>query len=73
MAKKKHKCICDDCEAECEIIVSGPLRLSPEICPFCGSPINVYEDRPLLKNFEDYDEFDDLKYFSDEDDDLDDE
>lgn len=70
MKKKKHKCICHDCEVECEILTFHAGRKAPELCPFCGSSIDLYEDRPLLKNFEDYDEFDDIKYFSDEDDDL---
>lgn len=73
MGKRKNKCICHDCETEFQISVIGAIKSEPEICPFCGSSIDVYEDHPLLKNFEEYDEFDDIKYFSDEDDDIDDE
>lgn len=69
MSKKPKKCICHECEVEFDIIITGTngKKLVPEICPFCGDVADVRDDRPFLKDFDEYDEFDDDGYYTDDD------
>lgn len=71
MAKKKHKCICHECEVEFDLTVVGEdatekSKLVPEICPFCGDVCDLRDERPFLKDFDEYDGFDDDEYYSDD-------
>ena len=74
MAKKTKSCICHECEVEFDIVVTSIIggKLVPEICPFCGDSVDIKDVRPLLKDFDEYDEFNDDQYYSDDEDDLDD-
>lgn len=69
MAPRPKKFVCCECEAEFSLTYRG--KAVPEICPFCGEDIDCLEDLPLLKDFDEYDEFDDVTYYSDDDDDCD--
>lgn len=78
MAKKKKKsCVCHECEVTFDITITGTLsgneafKLLPQICPFCGDSVDAEEPTPFLKDFDEYDDFDDDKYYTD-DDELDD-
>jgi len=71
MKKKKKEYICHDCEAEFSLEFKG--KKTPQMCPFCGDVISASDDRPLLKDFDDYDEFDDDEYYTEDDDFFDDE
>ncbi|MFN4975335.1 MAG: hypothetical protein ACK5GV_08830 [Bacteroidota bacterium] len=84
MFKKKaaKKYTCTECDSIIEIkILSNESEEHNKIqfCPFCGDYLDdeseprKHEDRPLLKDFDDYDEFDDEKYYDDYEEDLDDE
>lgn len=67
MAKKKHKCICHECEVEFDLTIVGEkTKLVPEICPFCGDVCDLRDERPFLKNFDEYDDFNDEEYYSDD-------
>ena len=68
MKAKPHNCICHECDIELTIKVTSKIgqKLVPEICPFCGDSLDVKDDRPLLKDFDEYDEFDDEKYYEDD-------
>lgn len=71
MAKSKSiKCVCHECEIDFQIKVTSHVgqNQSPQICPFCGDSIDVNDDRPLLRNFDEYDDFDEDEYYKDEDD-----
>lgn len=71
---KTHKCCCTECEVYFTLIIDksySDKNSLPEICPFCGETIKL-DSGPLLKNFDDYDEFDDDKYYDDYEDDIDD-
>jgi hypothetical protein len=72
--KAKKSCTCHECEVEFDIVITSTPggRHTPQICPFCGDGVTLKEERPLLKNFDEYDEFDDDEYYT-EDDDFDDE
>lgn len=74
MGKKKRSCTCHECEIEFDIVIVGEKgkKAIPEICPFCGDSVDLHEDRPFLKDFDEYDEFDDDKYYTEDDDELDD-
>jgi transcription elongation factor Elf1 len=69
--KKSIKSICHECEVEFTVkidsFLSGKKKLSVQICPFCGDVADTIEDRPLLKDFDDYDKFNDDEYFVDDD------
>jgi hypothetical protein len=69
MGKKKHKCVCHECQVDFDLTIVGDnTRLVPDICPFCGDCVDFRDERPILKDFDDYDKFDDAEYLSDEDD-----
>lgn len=71
MAKNKpHKCVCHECEIDFNITVTSQVGRNqpPQICPFCGDSIDLNDDRPLLRDFDEYDEFDEEEYYNDEDD-----
>lgn len=71
MKKKKKSYTCHECEINFSLEFKG--KKTPQLCPFCGDSISVEDDRPLLKDFDDYDTFDDDEYFIyDEDDVVDD-
>lgn len=75
MGKKKKSCTCHECEVVFDVVIktAEKTNLIPEICPFCGDAVDLHEDRPFLKDFDEYDEFDDDKYYTDDDeDDVDD-
>ncbi|CAB4141243.1 hypothetical protein UFOVP410_82 [uncultured Caudovirales phage] len=69
MKKKPHNCICHECDIEFTIKITGKIgqKLVPEICPFCGDSLDVREERPLLKDFDDYDSFDEDEYYDEPD------
>jgi hypothetical protein len=73
--KAKKSCVCHECEVEFDIVItSSPAgRHTPQICPFCGDSVDIKDDRPFLKDFDEYDEFDDDGYYTEDEDDLDDE
>ena len=73
MKKKNKKYICHECETQFTLTVTSSVnkKVSPEICPFCGDIVDLVEERPLLKNFDEYDELDDASYYIEEDDDYD--
>lgn len=75
MGKKKTSCTCHECELSFEIKITSSQgsRPHPQICPFCGDSVDALDERPFLKNFDEYDEFDDDEYYSDSDDEIDDE
>lgn len=67
MSKKKHKCVCHECQIEFDIvIVTVNTRSVPEICPFCGDCADIRDERPFLKDFDEYDKFDDDEYYADD-------
>jgi hypothetical protein len=68
MKKKPQNCICHECEVEFTIKITSKIgqKFIPEICPFCGDSLDVREERPLLKNFDDYDEFDEERYYEED-------
>lgn len=78
MGKKFKNCTCHECEVVLEIKVSSTSggesgqKFLPQICPFCGDSLDIQTEAPLLKDFDDYDDFNDDKYYSD-DDEIDDE
>jgi hypothetical protein len=57
---------CDNCVTE--FTVSGPKRAVIAFCPFCGEDISRPDDRPLLNSFDDLDEFNEVDYYNQEDD-----
>ncbi len=65
MRQKKKSFVCNDCEAEFQLYFKG--KKTPQICPFCGESVNLVDERPFLKDFDEYDEFDDAEYFSEDD------
>lgn len=70
---KTHKCCCTECEIYFTLAIDksySDKNILPEICPFCGETIKL-DSGPLLKNFDEYDEFDEDKYYDDYEDDLD--
>lgn len=69
MSKKSKKCVCHECEIEFDIVVVSEKgkKAMPEICPFCGDIVDLRDDRPFLKNFDEYDEFNEDEYYSDDD------
>jgi hypothetical protein len=75
MGKKKKSCTCYECEITFDVTITSSLngestsKLEPQLCPFCGDSVDLDEPRPFLKDFDEYDEFDDDKYYSDEDED----
>ena len=75
MKKKKKSCECHECEVTFDITITSleGSKLIPQICPFCGDAVDVKDNRPFLKDFDEYDEFDDDKYYAYDEDDLDDE
>ena len=70
MASKKKKVAieCDQCQTSAKIEFSKKGS-SVQCCPFCGEEVDIIqpEDRPLLNNFDDLDEFDESEYYGDED------
>lgn len=78
--KRAKKYICSECDSIVEIkIISNDSDEHTKIqfCPFCADYLDEdsnkkHEAGPLLKDFDDYDEFDDDKYYSDDLDDSDD-
>lgn len=70
MKKKKKSFVCNDCEAEFQLYFTG--KKTPQICPFCGELVNFVDERPFLKDFDEYDNFDDMEYYSEDDDCVDD-
>jgi hypothetical protein len=78
MAKKKNKCVCHECEIYFDVVVTGSLtstgatRMLPQLCPFCGDSIQLEDERPFLKDFDEYDDFDDDKYYTEDEDEIDD-
>lgn len=70
---KKHKCYCAECDTQFTLAIDksySDRNALPEICPFCGETIKL-DSGPLLKNFDEYDDFDDDKYYDDFEEDLD--
>lgn len=67
MKKIKKELECYECELKFTLQFKG--KKSPQCCPFCGEGIHVVDTAPFLKDFDEYDDFDDAKYF--EEDDLD--
>ena len=69
MSKKTKKCTCHECEVEFDVVIktADKTKLIPEICPFCGDIVSINESTPFLKNFDEYDDFDDDKYYTDDD------
>jgi predicted RNA-binding Zn-ribbon protein involved in translation (DUF1610 family) len=65
--KKKSKIECDHCGGVC-IIEIKTKKLSIQCCPFCGEAVQVRDDdnRPLLNNFDDLDNFDERNYYADD-------
>lgn len=74
MGKKKKTCVCHECDVEFDVVIKTAEKsnLLPDICPFCGDIIDLREERPFLKDFDEYDDFDDDKYYTDDEDDVDD-
>lgn len=74
MGKKKRACTCHECEVVFDVVIktAEKTNLVPEICPFCGDAVDLTEERPLLKDFDQYDEFDDDKYYREDDDEIED-
>lgn len=74
MAKKKHKCICHECQVEFDLTITNEVnsKLVPDICPFCGDVVDLRDERPFLKDFDDYDDFNDDEYYVDDEDEIDD-
>lgn len=78
--KSGKKYTCAECCNSIEIkIISmeSDEYTKVQFCPFCSDYLedfseNKKEEAPLLKDFEDYDEFDDEKYYDDYEDEVDD-
>jgi hypothetical protein len=66
MGKKTTKCVCHECDVEFDIVVVGEngKKLVPDICPFCGDVCDLRDERPFLKDFQEYDDFDFDKYYN---------
>jgi hypothetical protein len=77
--KAAKKYICTECDSSIEIKVitnESEEHNKIQFCPFCGDYLDdeASEKRdsgPLLKDFDDYDEFDEDKYYDDYEDDVD--
>lgn len=69
MKKKRKDCTCHECEISFTVTFIG--RKTLQLCPFCGDAIDVHDDRPLLKDFDEYDEFDEEKYYAYDEEDFD--
>lgn len=69
MKKKKKQLVCHECELEFELVFK--TKKVPQICPFCGDSIDCVDALPLLKDFDQYDDFEDDKYFDDDFEDYD--
>lgn len=70
---KNKKYICEECEVVFSIKITSHLsdvstKKIVEICPFCGDVVVSHNSEPLLKSFDDYDNFQDDYYIDDEDD-----
>lgn len=81
MFKKKpsKKYTCTECDSVIEIKVisnDSDEHNKVQFCPFCADYLDdetenkKHEEGPLLKDFDDYDEFDDEKYYDDYEDGL---
>jgi ssDNA-binding Zn-finger/Zn-ribbon topoisomerase 1 len=69
---KNKKYVCEECEVVFTIKIVEHLGSSSdkkivEICPFCGDVADTWNTTPLLKDFDDYDNFEDDYYTDDED------
>lgn len=67
MAKKKD-IECASCTNTFKLTTSCKEPIS--FCPFCGENcvVSKKDERPLLNSFDDLDEFDESKYYDDDDD-----
>ena len=74
MSKKNNVHICHECEVEFKVSIlsKDKKKLPIQICPFCGDSADHINTSPLLKDFDQYDQFNDDEYYSSEDDETDD-
>ena len=65
MTKKKHDIECTGCGELYTITYKGKQAIS--FCPLCGEEINVDDEKaPLLNDFDQMDEFDEDKYYKED-------
>ena len=65
MKKAKKDVECYECDLKFTITYKS--KHLPQCCPFCGEGVTIVDERPFLKDFDEYDDFDDAEYFSEED------
>ena len=66
MKKAKKDIECYECDLK--FTLQYKSKKIPQCCPFCGEGIHVPEDTPFLKDFDEYDNFDDVDYFTENED-----
>ena len=59
---KKYNFICEYCDSE--FLIEGNSEDEVSYCPYCGEECTHIEDLPLLKTFEDMDEFNEMEYYN---------
>lgn len=66
MKKIKREIECYECDLKFTLQYKG--KKMPQCCPFCGEGVHVVEETPFLKDFDEYDNFDDVDYFNESED-----
>lgn len=64
MKKLKKEIECYECDLK--FTLQYKSKKTPQCCPFCGEGIHVAEESPFLKDFDEYDNFDDADYFTEQ-------